>query len=333
MMRLLLTVAAIALLASSCGSAENDPNLAASAAKTEDAGTSRFAASGVEAGGNERIELTCSGEADYSSKLLRLSCDYGSQGAWDFVGVGNDLYMRGRGFGIGTVAPGQWLRTTDDDESLADELSPQRLLAMLRGASRETERVGEEEVRGVDTVRYRLVVDCEQVELTDCEGATTTVGVWIDEDGLVRRIAVDETEAPFTFDFFDFGAEVEIEAPPAGEVVDFDEWYAPKPCQPSQGVPITGRDVSAALTSHALIVDEDRECYGDLVDVVSFEGSAEPPGFGSCDVSAPVRAGSQTFEFSGMQTAEVGNVRCSYGEELASEMDAVVAELERQIRK
>jgi hypothetical protein len=48
MTRLLLAVAAIALVATGCGAAENDPTLAGAAAKTEGAGSSRFAIWGEE---------------------------------------------------------------------------------------------------------------------------------------------------------------------------------------------------------------------------------------------------------------------------------------------
>jgi hypothetical protein len=40
------------------------------------------------------------------------------------------------------------------------------------------------------------------------------VDVWIDEEGLVRRIALEDGGSPAAVEFFDFGVEVDIEAPP-----------------------------------------------------------------------------------------------------------------------
>jgi hypothetical protein len=135
--------------------------------------------------------------------------------------------MRGDVLGFGGADSDTWVRSTDE-EHIGEELSPQRLLTMLRDASQSTERLGEEDVRGVGTVRYRLVVECEDVKLADCENATTPVDVWIDADGFVRRIAVTEGVAsPFTFEFFDFGAALSIEAPDEDDVVDIGQLGQP----------------------------------------------------------------------------------------------------------
>lgn len=220
MTRLLVAVAAVAVLLAGCGAAENEPNLAAAIEQTQATGSSRFALSGTESDGNEKAEVECAGEADYEAKRVGLSCDYGSESV-ELVVIGATAYIRGSLFGLAGSGD-KWLKFTDD-ENLGTELSPQALLATLRSASQSTERVGEEQVRGVDTVRYRLVVDCAKTEVTDCEGATETVDVWIGDDGLVRRIAVDDGSSPFTFEFYDFGAQVEIDAPAADEVVSIQD--------------------------------------------------------------------------------------------------------------
>ena len=135
------------------------------------------------------------------------------------IAIGNDFYVRGMVF---TGTSEKWVKfegDVDDDTSLAS-LSPQKLLRLLRSASSETERVGEEDVRGEATVRYRLVVDCEAAKL-ECS-SMTSVEVWVGDDGIVRRISLEDDDGTATFEFFDFGADVRIEAPPASDVVEED---------------------------------------------------------------------------------------------------------------
>ena len=57
MTRVLLAVAAFALVAAGCGAADDDPNLAAAAAKTEAAGSSRFEVTGEDSSGQERTKI------------------------------------------------------------------------------------------------------------------------------------------------------------------------------------------------------------------------------------------------------------------------------------
>jgi len=205
-MRLVL-FAAVVVIAAGCGGVDNEPNLAAAIEKTEDAGSLRIeiAASDIEDG--KPIEIACRGEADYEGRRLRITCDYGDMGDLDYIAIGNTTYLRGDLFGLRGDAT-KWVKSTED-EGLAVQLSPQRLLAMLRGASQETRRVGAADVRGVSTVRYRLRVDCEHAELFDCEEATTPVEVWIDEDGFVRRIWLEEESGSGTIEFYDFGVDAD----------------------------------------------------------------------------------------------------------------------------
>jgi hypothetical protein len=259
----LLAVAAAGVLAVGCGSAENEPNLAAAVGKTESAGSSRIEMSGTESQGGDRLE--CRGEADYARARLALDCDWGAAGALEVIGIGNDTYMRGDTLGI-AGAGSKWLRLTDSTESGAAALSPRRLLSMLRDASTGTERLGEEVVRGVDTVHYRLEVDCELAELHDCDGPTAPVDVWIADDGLVRRIVEAESD-DVTVEFYDFGTEVAIAAPPADQVVDVDD-FEPRSCK-GGGSPIDGDMVVAALRGAGLEGEEGTDCVGGTVQTVA----------------------------------------------------------------
>ena len=147
-------------------------------------------------------------------------------------------------------------QTTEDGASVstligfvAEEPPPNDYLDYLREQSGEPERMGEEEVHGVPTTRYRTTLDQRQVMRDQLEddgwkavnieryleqmvATEEDVEIWVDADGLVRRI-VKTTNAQLplmthrsvtTIVYFDFGVEQNIVAPPAAEVIDSDEW-------------------------------------------------------------------------------------------------------------
>jgi len=213
----------LAALLAGCGGAENESSLEAAAERTEAQGTGRFEVDGVQKSDEKDVAYECTGEADYGAASVHVECEYtGGVGRLDGIALDDEVYARGAYFGSGTD---KWVRYSGEgaeDDSLAS-LSPQKLLRVLRDASSENERVGEEDVRGATTVHYRLTVDCDAARL-DCR-TTTPVGVWIGEDGVVRRIELEDDEGRATFEFFDFGAEVEIEPPPAADVIDEDEAF------------------------------------------------------------------------------------------------------------
>lgn len=257
MKRARVAVGVIALLSVGCGGVEHEPNLATAIERTEATGSARIeiAAAGTQDG--EKIQMSCTGAADYVHKRFRLACDF--EGAWEIVVIGHTAYTRsedGAFLGFGD----RWLKSPDEDvNALQDFFSPERLLTLLRAASRQTERIGEEEVRGEPTVRYRLTVNCSEAELISCPGKTTPVDVWIDGDGLVRRIFVEDGGVAGTIEFFDFGLEVDIEPPPADQVADIDE-LAPKAC-PGGGRPITDGRAIEAFSHQGLQMTSQDECF------------------------------------------------------------------------
>lgn len=123
---------------------------------------------------------------------------------------------------------------------------PSDVLELLAEASGELRDLGRETVRGVETTHYRVEVDVDKLmqrlppeqrrEASGDDGdkKTLPLEVWIDEDDLVRRVLIDESLDPqlrvrTTFEIFDFGVPVEVEAPPASEVMsqeEFDELLA-----------------------------------------------------------------------------------------------------------
>lgn len=239
--------------------------------------------------------------------------------------------------------------TSDADDPSLHDLSPEKLLTMLRAASSETERVGEEDVRGSSTVRYRLTVDCELADL-ECEGAAL-VEVWIDDDGLVRRIGLDDDSGTGTFEFFDFGADVDVEPPPADEVVSEDEVFAsegssssfgPVTCAEGEAKPISQRELVEALERNEFNIQDFDGCLvfnasGDATGTLAREGLVD------CGVHAEPPAGAPrtvTHRRSDGADAEFAleNIECSIetakpgGEKQIGRLEQALDELEQTIR-
>jgi hypothetical protein len=120
-------------------------------------------------------------------------------------------------------------------------------LEHVRALGAEPGRVGEEEVRAVPTTHYRAQVDAVRETRRELEAAgwkaanierylelvdptTYQLDVWIDGEGLVRRVTttfdIDDPDSRSvnTAEYFDFGIAVDIQPPSAAEVIEGDEW-------------------------------------------------------------------------------------------------------------
>lgn len=220
------------------------------------------------------ITLTGEGAFDYEAKTGQLTYDFGDllgslgQGASEepveIILDGNVFYMK---FGLlSSLIPGgkPWIKfdlgTLASQEGIdlsqlqsVNQGDPSQTLEYLRAAG-SVEEVGAEEVRGVETTRYKGVIDLQKaVELAPEETRTQVqqsidqlkeqtgltelpVEVWIDGDGLPARIQYSfdgsivaaGTESGdfttiFSMELFDWGTEVTVEPPPASEVTDISE--------------------------------------------------------------------------------------------------------------
>jgi hypothetical protein len=233
-------------------------------------------------------------------------------------------------------------------------LSPEKLLTTLRTASSETERIGEEDVRGTSAVRYRLTVDCKRATFY-CNGEAP-VEVWIDDDGVVRRISMDDASGNVTFEFSDFGAEVDIEPPPADEVMDFDDgWtgYAPSPqggdaapCSEADAKPISEAKALETLRRHGVSSTRDRSAYcieGVAAVLENAPKDFSDEGYISCFLyEKPAPDAPATVVRRGVDGGDaelrLANLTCTIladsptGEEKIDRMEAAFDELQRAIR-
>lgn len=227
--------------------------LAQAAAATEEVGTGRFeSVAEVEAGGT--LSVTTTGEFDTEAGQAQgevvVAGDgvvgelFASLAEGDFVVDGDTLYLDGLGEHDG------WVRVDDATSAAADggvdpstafTTAPGGLLDQLDEVTDVTE-VGRGEVRGVSATHLRATLP-EVGDLDEAAAggggyrAASEVDVWVDDEGLVRRIATT-TEADFgsagpaveglvtaavttTTDLYDLGAEVEVAVP--AEATDLDD--------------------------------------------------------------------------------------------------------------
>ena len=227
---LLVLVPATAFVLAACGGSETAPqplpkvDVAQAAKRTVDAGSARFSLSGEGGPGG-----SFTGEGELAGDRGRLELHFSEAAGSLFpadvevVYAGGALYARFSG--LAGLLPGlatggrDWLRVDlgADGEALGEYLDlgggdPTRLLETLEAAGAFDE-VGSEGVRGVETTRYHGTV------------ASSRVDVWVGADGLVRRVAVSDGEGTdVRLELFDFGADVEIERPPADDVAELGDF-------------------------------------------------------------------------------------------------------------
>ncbi len=253
-MRWMLLVAVSVALAG-CGAADPvaSEDVSAAVEKTASVGSSRVSIAGQDGQGRETAE----GEVDYNRRLARMTVRYGPaddspEQSGQMMFVGTTAYMETSMFGIDPNKvipelkrkPRRWQSFPwDDQEPSLYELifpfpfvDPSRLLNALEEVSGSVESLGRKDVRGVGTEGYRLSVDMRRVvdeapaahrealleELERESRKTIPMQVWIDDEGFARRLTIFDPEDEVTLDFYDFGVEVDVQAPPEDQVESID---------------------------------------------------------------------------------------------------------------
>jgi hypothetical protein len=195
---------------------------------------------------------------DFSDLLGSLGSDAES-GSAEIIIDGNVFYMN---FPLlSGLVPGakDWIKfdlaTLGEQQGIdlsqfgqVGQSDPAATLDYLR-ATANVEEAGTEEIRGVETTHYTGVVDLDKtVQLAPADSrdevqatidqleeqigtSELPVEVWIDPDGLPARLRYEvsvsadgsDTTTVVVMDFFDWGADVVVEPPPADEVTDIAE--------------------------------------------------------------------------------------------------------------
>ena len=207
----------------------------------------------------EPLRMEVEGLIDYETGHGIMKMDMGSlaipgapQGDAEMRILGSIVYMKLPGNELGNRP---WIKFDLEALSAAGGApvpglnpasnDPRGVLDALRGVSGEVEEIGEESVRGVAATHYRASVDLAKAEKAVPEARrddfaafreqlgikTLPIEVWVDEEGRARRFAYEvdtpeTSQAPasqvdLVVDLYDFGVDVEVEAPPESEVTDY----------------------------------------------------------------------------------------------------------------
>jgi hypothetical protein len=225
-MRGLVLLAAVLVFAG-CGGVSASQVLSGAQERTADFETLRFSVEGSA----DNYRFAAQGAVDNRASRAQLTVDLGSQGSTELVLDGSVLYARLDGLRHAPPLATPWLSADLETVGamLGDRLGeltewaedgPSRVLEQLRAVG-EVEELGSEDVRGVETTRYRALVRPPGAPAE----RTLPVDVWIDGDGLVRRLrAADGTET-VTVELYDFEADVAIEPPAPEQVTALDELF------------------------------------------------------------------------------------------------------------
>jgi hypothetical protein len=129
----------------------------------------------------------------------------------------------------------RWVKERDTDSGIYKFIPgpggprPDRVLAQLVKSSKRVENLGEDQIRGIEAKHYRAHLDTEGAleEYEGYPGRDFVIDVWVDGDGLLRRVSVpfDGGAPEYTLDFFDYGVDVDIQPPNDDELVTQDELF------------------------------------------------------------------------------------------------------------
>lgn len=244
----LAPTAALALALTGCGDAATTSGTTSSeattpatvfaqvAAKTQAEGTSRFVlTTNVEAEGQK---ITIGGKGAFAAD--------GSKGSlvFTFPSIG-DIEVRVLDGQAYLKLPGQpgWLAAPLDklaSSAFGQSADPTSALDQLAAASSELEETGTETTRGAECTVYTGVFDYQKAaaaatgptkaqlekSLAALKDTTVPFTALIDSEGRMRRFTQQLTieqggetgDADLVLELYDFGLEIEVEAPPAAEV-------------------------------------------------------------------------------------------------------------------
>jgi hypothetical protein len=212
-MRRWLVLPLLVLPLAACGGTANlaslDP-LTSAAAKTTSVAGAHFTLDARMTALGQSVAVTGTGElADHGRKLhMRVNVPMAST-PLEAVAAGGWFYVRGGP--VDSVANGKWVRVKADDPSFdLGEVDPTKLLDELRSTSKIT-KVGTASVRGVSTTHYRAKIKADSNRVP--------LDVWVDGQGLVRRLRVDWQSVHASVDLFDFG-DVSVNVPADSDTVD-----------------------------------------------------------------------------------------------------------------
>lgn len=258
-----IALPAVAVLLAACGGSDTltlDP-VAEAAAKTQAEGSAEVAMTmSTQVTGKEGFTMDGEGTGvfnndDGSGRMEFTLRGDGVEAKFDFIYVAPAMYMRSPLFASELPDGKTWMKVDLvragkelglDFEAMTN-YRPTDTLSSLQSTTGDVSEIGTETVRGVETTHYRATIDLEKAaaegpkELRDTMSRVAEltgisqipVEVWIDDEGLVRRYSqtwnqklpqgAGRMQTEITMDLFGFGPRVQVDAPPADDVVDATE--------------------------------------------------------------------------------------------------------------
>lgn len=249
-----LAVVAAAAVTAGCGGGGSalslDP-VAAAATKTQQAGAARIrvalSVSAPQLQNGKTLQVRGTGAVDGASSELNLSV--GAKSLEEISLEQNGDYVAFLRFdALSQYLPGgkQWVELDlsklgksaglDLQSLLAgSQVQPGDLLSMLMAEGAKIQNLGSATVDGAATTHYRVTIDTAKA--LQAKGLSTPLlagvaaqvptvpaDVWIGKDGLVHRVAVSlgaaQRQLGLKLDLYDYGADVNIAAPPSSDVFD-----------------------------------------------------------------------------------------------------------------
>lgn len=208
--------------------------------------------------GNSAFSMDMSAMADAAMDATHgtdMSGMVGFMGDIEVREIGDTSYIRFGFFNQMLGAETEWVSMPKDEgEAFSDDMaaiptSPNSMLDSYRDADAEVEELGRENVNGVDATHYLVTLDAaayleslteaeraELVETSPLPEADLPMDLWISDEGHIVRMVMEidgsamDSASPedefeqmtFTYDIFDIGGPVSIEAPPASDVTAVD---------------------------------------------------------------------------------------------------------------
>ena len=181
---------------------------------------------------------TMAGQARFSDAGVEMKASSTGAQAMEMILVGQAMYMKSPDLGTGD----KWLKIdlSDPDSmfGMIGKATDPEVMFKAMEAPKKLELVGSEDVDGVETNHYRITLDPAQyldamdfpAAMADMLPKEMVTEMWVDADNLPRKFAQtmevpavgggQATSSTTEGTYSDFGADVEIEEPPASEVTE-----------------------------------------------------------------------------------------------------------------
>jgi len=228
--------------------------LAAAGTATDEVGTARIASDQVTSAQGQEFTTTVEGIVDLatgdSDSTLELAVPGQEPQSSQLLTVGSIAYIETSAL-PGAPTDAEWISI--DFESVGAQMGINLEAFRQNGAAQlaylsevaDVEEVGAETVRDAETTHYRFTTDIaalaesgpqelrasyeQLVEITGAKEIPTQV--WIDGDDRVRRIVTEveieqqgqQVTQQSTVEYYEFGVEVDVQAPPEEDTVDLTE--------------------------------------------------------------------------------------------------------------